>query len=80
MSNKSVLQGCIDGRSLRVDCDYCKKQHIHGLTDDLLAGQKSHRSAHCPDPDSPYKKSGYYIQIAIKKEPEDMRNTSNCGK
>jgi len=37
-------------------CKYCKDWHLHGRG-------LGHRVAHCSNPDSPYKKTGYILDI-----------------
>lgn len=48
---------------LTVWCRWCCDWHAHGLADGL-PGDTTHRTAHCWAPDSPYKKTGYYILIS----------------
>lgn len=75
MNNTPILEGNVVRKTLRVYCDHCNKQHIHGLTDDLLAGQTSPRSAHCQDFSSPYRKTGYRIKIKDKKNFNDKHSS-----
>ena len=39
---------------LQVWCKYCNRNHLHGFG-------YGHRVAHCPDPDSPYRTTGYIL-------------------
>ena len=41
---------------LKVWCHYCKKYHLHGHGE-------GHRTAHCPDPDSPFYRTGYILKL-----------------
>lgn len=51
----------------RFFCSYCQKEHFHGGSlDDKL---QTHRAAHCSNPDSPYKKRGYYLKLS-KHSPD----------
>lgn len=47
-------------RSSFVWCPYCRLEHIHGREDDA-PGAGSHKGAHCMNPDSPLRKTGYVI-------------------
>jgi len=50
-------------RQAKVWCPYCKEYHFHGADPDLLAGELSHRVAHCWSENSPFKETGYYLKI-----------------
>lgn len=70
-SGTPLLAGFIDsdddGNQLNVWCMFCVKWHYHGCptTEDEGAhiGLITHRVAHCYMPWSPYKRTGYYIEI-----------------
>lgn len=47
-----------DGNSLRFWCPYCLKYHTHG---DANGNGEGHRVAHCTEPTSPFKKTGYIL-------------------
>lgn len=53
-----------DGASVRVWCIHCVAWHAHGHGGPgvPLGGGNGHRIAHCHNPDSPYKASGYHIR------------------
>lgn len=56
-------------RSVGVWCPYCRKKHIHGLSDDLKAGELSHRGAHCrPFHSTPFSETGYYLYLNTAEE------------
>ena len=70
MSDKvPVLRGRIVGRGpdrrARVWCQYCETFHLH-------SPEPGYRVAHCPGapvgPESPYKESGYIIEVAGEAE------------
>jgi hypothetical protein len=42
----------------RVWCPHCRRDHIHG------AGE-GHRAAHCADPESPYRLTGYRLALTV---------------
>ena len=46
---------------LKFHCKYCKREHKHGIG-------HGHRGAHCSNPDSPYRETGYYIVCKTKGE------------
>lgn len=67
-------------------CPFCAKMHRHG-------SGEGHRVAHCADPESPYKKSGYVLRDVTKwlskllptenVKPETVRKPQRqkpCGK
>ena len=64
-----VLKGFVIGGQICVWCPYCQAFHAHGTANEDLK-KKSHRVAHChdqvirgkPDWESPFHKTGYYIQ------------------
>lgn len=51
----------------KVWCQYCDMWHYHGEVNGW-------RVAHCGDERSPYKKTGYYLKEARKKDINDLRN------
>jgi hypothetical protein len=55
------------GDLIFVWCPYCKALHRHGY-EDGDPRMKHHREAHCTNPDSPFKKTGYYIKAFSKKD------------
>ena len=58
--------------SIRVWCPYCQRFHTHGIPVNLHPSAKEHRVAHCTIPDSPFKKTGYYIKAFSKKDLQEM--------
>ncbi len=50
-----------EGR-LHVWCDHCRQAHWHGI-----GGGSGHRAAHCLDPASPYRLTGYLLKVAPKR-------------
>lgn len=48
---------------LKVYCDFCKTYHLHGRGE-------GHREAHCNDPTSPYRKTGYILALEPEKWKE----------
>lgn len=42
-------------------CPFCNRFHYHG------SASLGHRTAHCTNPDSPYKKTGYILKEYTKK-------------
>ncbi len=51
-----------DGR-WRVWCRFCVRWHYHGKVE-------GHRVAHCINPDSPYKATGYFLIAPAAKGPQ----------
>lgn len=53
--------------TLYVWCSYCKKWHMHGLQN------LGHRTAHCFDWNSPYRKGGgYFLERVFKLKNETL--------
>ncbi len=52
-------------------CSYCQKIHRHGgkVRNKVHYG---HRVAHCSNPNSPYKLTGYYMKRYTKKEKDEL--------
>lgn len=55
---------------IKVWCPYCRSFHQHGLPGG--SKKKAHRVAHCFVEDSPFKKTGYFIQPFTAKEQQEM--------
>jgi hypothetical protein len=51
-----------DGKQWKVWCPHCRRYHFHGPP----AG---HRVAHCTRPDSPFRGTGYFIELADGPPP-----------
>ncbi|WP_231293206.1 hypothetical protein [Enterococcus gallinarum] len=49
------------GSQYAVWCPYCFKWHFHGKKDGM-------RVAHCTNPHSPFKKTGYIIKLATRND------------
>jgi len=62
---KPVLQCFLidNKKQVKAWCPYCNQYHIHGVDRNLLAGELSHRVAHCVNEKSPFKHGGYYLKI-----------------
>jgi hypothetical protein len=59
--NPPVLRAFPVGKDqVRVWCPYCAVWHVHG------AANLGHRTAHCYTEDSPFKQTGYIVQLAPK--------------
>ena len=58
-----------DGIQLVAWCPFCRKNHYHGSCGDPTgkAGE-GHRAAHCIDPTSPFKETGYILKLDPKWE------------
>jgi len=56
-----TLEATIVGTQLEVWCAHCRAHHYHGA-----GGGEGHRGAHCSDPSSPYRATGYYITLATE--------------
>jgi hypothetical protein len=62
--------------AISVYCPYCKSWHMHGLAEDELDLTKkfpqltgnSHRVAHCTSKTSPFKKTGYYLELFTEED------------
>lgn len=73
-----VLLGFLAGEpiakvhEIRVWCGHCCSWHIHGVEPWARPGTKALRLAHCFAPGSPYKESGYCIEVAYARY-EDVR-------
>ena len=52
--------------SLRFWCEHCQGWHSHGAGGD--DGGEGHRVAHCHNPKSPYRDTGYILKI-VSREP-----------
>lgn len=53
-------------------CPFCQEWHHHRFTSDIADGRKSHRVEHCTDPDSPFRLTGYYLQLMNRGEIEEI--------
>ncbi|MEW5734853.1 MAG: hypothetical protein AB1921_08355 [Thermodesulfobacteriota bacterium] len=63
----------VSKKEVQAWCPFCQTWHIHGLTDDLLAKKKSHRTAHCQNPaPSPFAGKGYLLKMVTKKEMKEL--------
>jgi hypothetical protein len=51
-----------DGRTLRVFCPSCNKDHTHDAI-------PTHRPAHCWNDHSPFQATGYLLEIPTKDAP-----------
>lgn len=47
-------------------CPYCICFHKHG------AAALGHRTAHCTNPNSPFRKTGYFLKEYTKKEMQEL--------
>lgn len=62
-----ILRGLVDDYVIRVWCPHCDKHHIHGWPKG--SGRRpEHRSAHCSNQESPFKRGGYHIAPFRKKD------------
>ena len=55
-----TLPACPTEHGWRVWCCYCKRWHQHGA-------QPGHRVAHCHVATSPYKATGYVLELATNR-------------
>lgn len=61
-----ILLGFPNGKNqLAVWCPYCYRWHYHGNVE-------GSRSAHCQNPYSPFKKSGYIVKRATEKDMKQI--------
>ncbi|MFF8506416.1 hypothetical protein ACF07L_38130 [Streptomyces anulatus] len=73
-----VLLGFLAGHpigkihEIRVWCGHCCAWHIHGVEPWAAPGTKALRLAHCFAPRSPYKETGYCIEVGYAAY-EDVR-------
>jgi hypothetical protein len=67
-SRRTGKDRCDRRRCVRFFCDYCKQYHRHGVPGGL--SENEHRLAHCTNPDSPYRKTGYILKLAEKDSRE----------
>jgi hypothetical protein len=51
-----------DGIQLAFWCDWCERLHYHGACGPEWGEGNGHRGAHCIDPASPYRRTGYFIR------------------
>jgi hypothetical protein len=58
----------------RFICIYCGDFHYHGRPDGDF-GEHRHRVAHCRNPSSPYRETGYYLQTHFEKRAKER----GCG-
>jgi len=64
-----VLRGKIDKTqriwTISVWCPFCKEYHVHGFpkNEKWKSNDVSHRTAHCSNEDSPFKKKGYFVAV-----------------
>lgn len=48
-------------KRLRVWCDHCHRFHFH-----FHGPRPGHRESHCHDPESPYERSGYNLEMSVE--------------
>lgn len=58
-----IISCYINGNQYMFYCPYCGKNHGHGIGD-------GHVLAHCNNPNSPYKESGYILRLETDEEKE----------
>jgi len=74
MAKKTPVLKCYrKGGQLKAWCPFCATWHLHGAGSGLGPREKSHRVAHCTEPDSPFRQTGYYLQMMTKKELAEIR-------
>ena len=54
--------------TVRVWCPFCARWHCHGWPPGSKRRAATHRAAHCFSDDSPFKRTGYFIRIASRKD------------
>jgi hypothetical protein len=62
----------ISEEQVKLWCPFCETWHVHGFTPDITTRGKSHRVAHCPDPNSPFDDTGYYLRLMTQKEIKEV--------
>lgn len=65
---------------LLVWCPHCKRHHEHGWDPANNGSVAEHRVAHCHDPNSPFDKSGYFVSVFRKADPEYAAHCTPPGK
>ncbi|MFF2650368.1 hypothetical protein [Streptomyces sp. NPDC058045] len=76
-----VLPGYIQGsgskfRDLRVWCRWCCHWHTHGPEP---VGSTTHRIAHCFATDSPYRETGYWIEVSATDYDDVARKVKSAS-
>lgn len=51
-----------DGVCLVIWCRHCRQLHYHGACGPMTGEGDGHRGAHCIDPGSPYRRTGYFVR------------------
>ena len=54
-------------------CPGCGQRHRHGWPPEYGLTGIAHRAAHCDDPSSPVKATGYYIGLAVEHDGPHQR-------
>jgi hypothetical protein len=57
-----VIAATVLGHQQSFYCEHCGAQHVHGRGN-------GHRVAHCSNPDSPFKRTGYVLRGFVPHEP-----------
>jgi len=65
---RPVLKCFMNTKTVSAWCPFCQEWHTHGRDWDLELGRRSHRCAHCTNPESPFLATGYYLKIVNKTE------------
>lgn len=54
-----IVEAEVEGVQATFKCPWCGKTHYHGAEEEFLAGELSHRAAHCVDREV----KGYYLKL-----------------
>jgi len=66
--------------TIAVWCPFCTSMHYHGWSPERDGRWAEHRCCHCTNEESPFHKTGYYISVWRKTDPEYKSHIVTPGK